>query len=144
MSRTQRIVFLVVGVVLVAVALGYYGLGGRAENEHVETITLPATTTTAQTTATGTTTTTTTTTAAPAAPPMLRAGRTLRFEKGGMIRFRFRSDVADELHIHGYDRTYELSAGVTRTIEFKATIEGIFEVELHHSGAPAGRLRVDP
>lgn len=146
MSRTQRIVFLVVGVVLVIVALGFYGLGGRATSERVETATLPDATTAAQTDSatTATTTTATTTTAAPAEPPMLRAGRTLRFRKGELIRFRFRNAAADELHIHGYDRTYELQAGVTRTIAFKATIDGIFEVELHHSGAPAGRLRVDP
>ena len=118
----------------------------RGGNERVETATLPAAPATTQTTTAGgaNTTTTATTTAAPAAPPMLRAGRTLRFRKGEMIRFRFRNATADELHIHGYDRTYELQAGVTRTIAFKATIEGIFEVELHHSGAPAGRLRVDP
>ncbi len=144
MSRTQRIVFLVVGVVLVLVALIYYGFGGRAKSERVETATLPVVPASTQTATAGGANTTTTAASVPVAPPLLRAGRTLRFRKGEMIRFRFRNAAADELHIHGYDRTYELQAGVTRTIAFKATIEGIFEVELHHSGAPAGRLRVDP
>lgn len=143
MSRTQRIVLLVIAVLVVVVALIVFGLGGKNEKADVATVAPPAATTQAAATPT-TTTKTTVTPMKPVPPPMLRAGRTLRFRKGETIRFRFRSPADDELHIHGYDRTYELQAGVTRTIAFKATIDGIFEVELHHSGAPAGRLRVDP
>lgn len=147
MSRMQRIVLLAIAVLVVVVALIVVGVGGRTEKAEVTTVAPAATagvTSGTQTmTATTATTATTRTTAEPP-PPLLRAGRTLRFKKGEMIRFRFRNEAADELHIHGYDRTYELRAGVTKTIAFKATIDGIFEVELHHSGAPAGRLRVDP
>jgi hypothetical protein len=33
---------------------------------------------------------------------------------------------------------------VTKTVTSKATITGIFEVELEHPGTPLGRLKVEP
>ena len=80
------------------------------------------------------------------APPLLTAAapRTLRFTEGERIAFRVRSDTPDEVHVHGYDRIVALPAGRTRTVRFEATVTGIFEVELHGSGAKIGRLRVEP
>ena len=70
--------------------------------------------------------------------------RELRFDKGERVRFRVRSDVAEELHIHGYDRYVDLAPGRTTPVSFPATIEGIFEVELHGAGVPLASLRVEP
>ena len=70
--------------------------------------------------------------------------RELRFDKGERVRFRVRSDVAEELHIHGYDRYVDLAPGRTTSVSFPASIEGIFEVELHGAGVPLASLRVEP
>jgi hypothetical protein len=44
------------------------------------------------------------------------------------------SDAADELHVHGYDLGADLVPGIPATVEFDATIPGVFEVELHDAG----------
>ena len=49
---------------------------------------------------------------------------------GQPVIIRVTSDVADELHLHGYDKTVELKANGTATITFIADRPGIFEVEL--------------
>jgi len=43
------------------------------------------------------------------------------------------ADVADEVHIHGYDYFLDLTPRATAEIEFIADIPGIFEVELEDS-----------
>ena len=40
------------------------------------------------------------------------------------------SDVADEVHFHGYDKSADVAKGGTATIVFTATLPGRFEVEL--------------
>jgi hypothetical protein len=52
------------------------------------------------------------------------------------------SDAADELHVHGYDLTAELTPGAPATVEFDATIPGVFEVELHDAGTVLLGLQV--
>ena len=78
--------------------------------------------------------------------PLLTAGKVTRIEvsEGDQVRFRARSDEPEELHVHGYDLTKELEAGKTETISFKATIEGIFEIEFEHSKTQVAELRVEP
>jgi hypothetical protein len=68
----------------------------------------------------------------------------LEFRRGDEIAFRLRSDVAEEVHIHGYDRYVELRPGSTRTVRFEATLEGVFEIEMHGSGVQVAELRVAP
>jgi hypothetical protein len=68
----------------------------------------------------------------------------LRFTEGETVRFRARSETAEEIHVHGYDRYVDLPAGETVTESFKATITGIFEIELHGAGEQIAELRVDP
>ena len=52
------------------------------------------------------------------------------------------SDVADEVHVHGYDLGAELSPGQPTEIAFDATIPGVFEVELHEAGTQLLSLQV--
>lgn len=68
----------------------------------------------------------------------------LEYDAGEQIRFRVRSDRADEVHVHGYDVEQEIPAGGIATLSFPADIEGIFEVELHESEAQIAELRVNP
>jgi hypothetical protein len=52
------------------------------------------------------------------------------------------SDARDELHVHGYDLTADLPPGTPATVEFDATIPGVFEVELHDAGTLLLSLQV--
>jgi len=42
------------------------------------------------------------------------------------------SDIADEVHVHGYDLHQDVEAGGTARIGFPATIQGVFEAELEN------------
>jgi hypothetical protein len=78
--------------------------------------------------------------------PLLTQGKVtkLRYTEGDQVRFRVRTSDADEVHVHGYNIEKETQPGKTLTISFKATITGIFEIELHHSDAQIGQLTVNP
>jgi hypothetical protein len=52
------------------------------------------------------------------------------------------SDIADEVHVHGYDIEKELAPGAPATLRFDATLTGVFEVELHKAGIVILRLQV--
>jgi hypothetical protein len=52
------------------------------------------------------------------------------------------SDVADEVHLHGYDLAAELSPGQPAELAFDATIPGVFEAELHEAGTQLLSLQV--
>jgi hypothetical protein len=52
------------------------------------------------------------------------------------------SDAPDELHVHGYDLAADLAPGTPATVEFDATIPGVFEVELHDAGTLLLSLQV--
>jgi hypothetical protein len=52
------------------------------------------------------------------------------------------SDVADEVHVHGYDLTADLDPGQAAELPFDATIPGVFEVELHEAGTVLLSLQV--
>jgi plastocyanin len=79
-------------------------------------------------------------------PPLLTAAepRELEYKKGDTISFRVRHTADDEIHVHGFDKSKDVKANETVTMSFRANIEGIFEVELEHSGTPLGTLKVEP
>lgn len=70
--------------------------------------------------------------------------RELEYGAGEEIRFRVESDVADEVHVHGYDIAKEVPAAGSVEFDFPADIEGIFEVELEDRAAQIAELRVNP
>ena len=55
---------------------------------------------------------------------------------------REEGDVADEFHLHGYDRELELKPRVPGVLRFVADQPGVFEAELHRSGERVFELRV--
>jgi hypothetical protein len=61
---------------------------------------------------------------------------------GATVEMIVTSDVADEVHLHGYDRSVTVPAGGTVMLSFTAAIPGVFEVELEELGEPLGRLEV--
>jgi len=54
------------------------------------------------------------------------------------------SDVADEIHLHGYDKAKDVAAGGTVRLPFKATIPGRFEAELESRGVQIAEITVEP
>ena len=70
--------------------------------------------------------------------------RKIRVDKGDTVRFRVRSPQDDEVHIHGYDIKKDVKADQTASMSFKATIDGIFEIEFEDQGKQIAELRVDP
>lgn len=61
---------------------------------------------------------------------------------GEQVVLRITSDVADQVHVHGYDLEQDLPAGVPVEIPLTASIPGGFEVELHDAGRALFQLRV--
>jgi len=61
---------------------------------------------------------------------------------GEDLLIRVTSDVADEVHVHGYDERAEVPAGGTVEIPLTADIPGGFEVELEGTGQLLFQLRV--
>jgi hypothetical protein len=53
-------------------------------------------------------------------------------QRGQNVSLVVRSDVADEVHLHGYDLHTEVKAGGTAGIDFTASIAGVFVAELEH------------
>jgi hypothetical protein len=63
---------------------------------------------------------------------------------GERVRIEVQADVADEVHVHGYDLMADVSPGRAAVIAFRADAAGVFEVELEDAGKLLFRLRVTP
>lgn len=68
----------------------------------------------------------------------------LSYKNGDRVRFRVNSDVADQIHVHGYDLQKAIEAGGSASFSFPAKIEGVFEVELENRGEQIAQLSVRP
>lgn len=55
-------------------------------------------------------------------------------EMGSTVRIEVTSDVADELHMHGFDVTADVGPGETAVLEFTADQQGRFALETHETG----------
>jgi FtsP/CotA-like multicopper oxidase with cupredoxin domain len=144
-TRRQRITFLAIAAVIAVVAVIVLAGGGDETDRSSNSAQTPSPTATA--TADGAATTATPTpTATPKPPPLLQAGdvKALSFKEGETVRFRVRSDKQEEVHVHGYDIKKDLEPGKTATVSFKATITGIFEIELEGSATQLASLKVVP
>ena len=53
---------------------------------------------------------------------------------GATVRLQVVADTADEVHLHGYDKTVDVVKGKPANLMFKADVPGIFEVELEKRG----------
>ena len=109
-------------------------------------------TTTTETTTTTTDTTTTTTEAEK--PTEVKVVVVNGSPQGGIVRQTVNkddqvvlvvtSDIADEIHLHGYDKARDVAAGGTIRLPFKATIPGRFEAELESRGVQIAEITVEP
>jgi hypothetical protein len=144
-------------VALIAAALGlivslYFALSPGGDDNAA-----PATTA-AQTAATTTepeVTTTAATTTAPAEPQAVRLSVSVPGDKaptvkhftikqGSQVVFVVKSELADEVHLHGYDLSADVAPGAPATIRFKATAPGRFEAELESRSLPIAEIEVRP
>jgi hypothetical protein len=148
MSRAQRLTFLAIAVVIAIVAVVLLTSGGGDDEPATTSATATPTATATATAAPDETATPTPTPTPKPQPPLIDASSgkvtNLRFEQGDTVRFRVRSDTADEVHVHGYDLMKDVEPGETISFSFPATITGIFEIELENAGEQIAQLRVDP
>ena len=140
-------------LVLTASACGGEGVDPVA---HVTSTSAASTTTTmVATTSTNSTlapTTTPTTTTQSGPLEIMASVESGSVESGGRIqvvldtnvRLIVTADVADKVHIHGYDLFFDVPSGTATDFEFVADIPGIFEVEMESSGLVLVELVVGP
>jgi len=126
-----------ISLLLLTGAVALAGCGGGSKSSAPTTSTVAPATTTVPSTTTTTTTTKTTTTAGPVTIRVLIKGgkpvggiQRATVKKGQKVAIVVHSDVADEVHVHGYDLHKDVDAGGTVRIVFPATIAGVFEAEL--------------
>src|SRR4029453_346000 len=108
------------------------------------------------TTGTAASASTTTSTTPPASPPpanvriVVRGGepmdgiRNVTVSKGRRVVLIVDSDVADEVHVHGYNLKRDVTPGTPARLPFRATINGTVEVELEQRGVPLARITTQP
>ena len=100
------------------------------------------------------TTTETETTPSPEQPTVVRIVLVDGSPQGGIVResvakgervvLAVTSDVADEVHLHGYDVSRDIAAGGTVRLPFTAKLPGRFEVELEERGVQIAEITVTP
>ena len=148
-------------VALIAASLGllvslYFALRPGDDDEAASTTT--AVTTTAPTTTEAPPATTeappATTTEAATAPVQVDVVVVGGEPQGGIVResvdldsevvVTVTSDVADEVHVHGYDLMADVAPGAPATIRFTADAPGRFEIELENTGVQIAELEVRP
>jgi hypothetical protein len=148
----------------------YFALKPGSDDETTPTTTVVQTTTTgtalepAGTTATEPEVTTTTepevtttptTTTAPAEPDVVQITvsvpgdkaptvKHFTIEQDSQVVFVVNSELADEVHLHGYDLSADVAPGAPATIRFKANAPGLFEAELESRSLPIAELEVRP
>jgi hypothetical protein len=153
-------------VALIAASLGllislFFALRPDDDDDQAAQTTAAQTTTAQTTTESPPTTTEQVTTEAP--PPTTTQGPgTVRINyvivggepKGGIARdsvargrivvITVTSDVADHVHVHGYDLMADVAPGKPATIRFTADAPGRFEIELEDTGVQIAELEVRP
>lgn len=78
--------------------------------------------------------------------------RLIRVKQGDVVRLRWSTDRAMDLHLHGYDIEQKIEPGIVSGLTFTARATGRFEVGVHvpkrgggHShGAPLVQIEVFP
>jgi hypothetical protein len=116
-SRSQRLAFLAVAVVIAVVAVIVLS-GGKDDSGQDAT----------------------------SGDVVLEAGsvKKITAKEGQTIRFSVRSDKTQEVHVHGYNLMKDAAPGKPAEFSFKATITGRFEIEFEESSTQIGELTVNP
>jgi hypothetical protein len=70
--------------------------------------------------------------------------KTLTYHNGDRVLLRVVSDADDVVHVHGFDVEKPVTPSEPARFDFKADIEGRFDVELHSSDTQIALLQVEP
>jgi hypothetical protein len=139
----------------VVVAAGLF-LVLRPDDEDSPTATTPTTTTTATTLPTHTEPSVPPPTRPPSPTPPAEVRITVRdgtpvggvrrvtVGKGRRVILIVTSNVADHVHLHGYDVMRDVAPGRPARISFRATIVGTVEAELEDRRVPLARITTQP
>jgi hypothetical protein len=143
-------IILCVGAALFVEGPALASCGGDDEGAGIETAETATTTQTQTQTQTSTQTTTTPPVEKPTVVRIRVVGGVPKGEivrktvqKGDRVVVIVTSDVADEVHLHGYDLSRDVAAGGTARIRFKANVPGRFEIELESRGVQIADLTVE-
>ena len=66
----------------------------------------------------------------------------VKVKSGQSVLIRGVSDVADSLHVHGYDKSLDLEPGKPAEVTFTADVTGVFEIETHETAKLVAKLTV--
>ena len=66
----------------------------------------------------------------------------VRVTEGQTVRVTVTSDVAESIHVHGYDQTAEAAPDTPGAVTFTADVKGVFEIETHESAKLVAKLIV--
>jgi FtsP/CotA-like multicopper oxidase with cupredoxin domain len=147
--RNQFRWLLVIAAAIAAVVL-FVLLRPDGNDEETATATEAATTTTATAATTSPAMTSTKTTSGVDIAITVENGKPVggvakaTVKQGQKVALIVHSDVADEVHLHGYDLHRDVEAGGTATIAFTAKIAGRFEAELEDRKEQILSLTVEP
>ena len=157
MGVVQRLALGAVGIAALVILFVALRQGDEETPPPVATTGISSTTRSAPTTTAAVTTEATRT--KPSAPPRPKVAQvriTLSDGQvaGGLKRASVRksrnvtlivtSDIADEVHLHGYDISRDVGPGRPARIAFRARLTGRFEIELEDRGLQIGELEVRP
>lgn len=70
--------------------------------------------------------------------------RRVTIEQGQRVTLIVSADVADVVHVHGYDLIANVAPGSPARISFEASVPGRFDVELESRAIQIAELRVSP
>jgi hypothetical protein len=150
-SRRRSTIALLAAVAVFAGGFALASCGGNDDGEATDTTTQP---TNPATTLPGTVTTTTTTEPEVEQPTVVRIRVVNGAPQGGIVRrsvdqgdrvvLLVRSDIADHVHLHGYDIMRDVAPGRPARLRFRATIPGRFEVELEDRALQIADITVRP
>ena len=63
---------------------------------------------------------------------------------GEQVRIEVSTDSDQEIHLHGYDIAKDAAPGKSAKYDFKAKLEGVFEMELEGPHVPIASISVTP
>jgi len=141
MTRGRRLALIAL-VVVIAVAGFVIAKSGSDNKDKSATVT--------ETTKAGKKEVTSTTTEVAPVPIEVKNGKPaggvkkITVNKGDLVRFTVHSDVADEVHVHGYDFHKDVTKGGSVSFDFPAKIDGIFVIELENRREQLASLEVQP
>jgi hypothetical protein len=68
--------------------------------------------------------------------------QTITYNKGQQVEFTVVSDVADEIHVHGFNLKKDVPKNGSVTFSFPASDQGGHVIELEHRGEQIANLEV--